>query len=60
MDQAAPTPVMRWALAGSKARVPREERLGQRSAYLNGLVAYACMFVVVVFFLPLFWLHTVL
>lgn len=60
MDLAAPTPAMRWALARGRARMPCEERLCQRSARLNGLIAHVCMFddddddvvVVVVFLSP--------
>ena len=57
MDLAAPTPAMRWALAGGRARMPWEEGLCQRSARLNGLIAHVCMFddddvVVVVFLSP--------
>lgn len=44
MDLAAPTPAMRWALARGRARMPCEERLCQRSARLNGLIAHVCMF----------------
>ena len=43
MDLAAPTPAMRWALARGRARMPCEERLCQRSARLNGLIAHVCM-----------------